>query len=99
MLPARSMNARDYPERPIPVADCMKTALDYHDIEIDLDGPANREKLVPVKSLEIVDRSIYFRPVAPFYQSFAHALADVLVREGIGERLLKANKMLAELGG
>ncbi len=71
-----------------------QTALDYHNIEIDLDGKENKESLVDLTEYGIACSSIYKRPVAPYYRSFSLALDTVFVRETVACKLIQINKLL-----
>ncbi len=71
-----------------------KTALDYHQIEIDITGTLNRQPLVDLTAYGIATKSIYARPEAPYYRSFQTSLKTVCVRESVAEKLVEVNKLL-----
>jgi len=72
-----------------------KTALDYHQIKIDLTGAFNAEPLVDLTAYGVATKSIYARAEAPYYRSFKTALKTVLVRESVAQKLAEVNKLLA----
>ncbi len=71
-----------------------KTALDYHQIEIDIKGALNSEALVELSAYGVATKSIYARPEAPYYHSFQTALKTVCVRESVAKKLAEVNKLL-----
>lgn len=74
------------------------TALDYHNIHIDLAGAAASEPLVNLRDYGVVSRSAYAHSVAPYYKPFSTALADVFVRKSVAEKLVRVNKALTNYG-
>lgn len=83
---------------PITDSNSSLSALDYHDVEIDLAGKFNQEKLVDVASFGVASNSAYARAIAPYYKTFASALKKVFVREGVAQKLVEVNKLLNSYG-
>jgi zinc D-Ala-D-Ala dipeptidase len=81
-------------ERPIPEAVISSTALDYHQILIDLKGEVNKESLVDVSSYDVAADSFYCTAKPPYHRAFACALPSVLVRESVAAKLAQANQIL-----
>ena len=71
-----------------------KTALDYHQIEIDIAGAFNSQPLVDLTAYGVATKSIYARSEAPYYRSFQSALKTVCVRESVAEKLVEVNELL-----
>jgi D-alanyl-D-alanine dipeptidase len=88
----------DLRDHPMPQPDAVKTALDYHQIKINLSGRLNRQQLVDVCDYNVASRSAYARPIAPYYRSFPASLAQVYVRESVAEKLSKVNELLRSYG-
>ncbi|HEY9757076.1 MAG TPA: M15 family metallopeptidase [Oculatellaceae cyanobacterium] len=88
----------DLRELPIPERSKAKTAADYHNIEIDLAGPANKEPLIDVQEYGIACKSMYSRPYAPYYRAFAEALETVYLRDTVAQKLVQANNILVRYG-
>lgn len=80
----------------IPILPCAtdKSALDYHQILIELAGAANSEPLVEVSQYEIASRSAYAFESTPYYHEFVNSYKIPLVRRGVAEKLAKVNKLL-----
>lgn len=83
---------------PIPPAVTNNSALDYHQFEIDLDGEANSEPLVPVTEFALRHRSAYAHSLAPYYKTFAKAHQVPHLRKGVAARLAKVNESLKDYG-
>ncbi len=88
----------DWRHQPIPKAESTETALDYHNVSIDLKGEANRQPLVDVRTFNIAAKSVYRKPLAPYYKSFGKALDEVYVRKGLAEKLIEVNQRLKLYG-
>jgi D-alanyl-D-alanine dipeptidase len=78
----------------IPEIGCGRTALDYHEIPINLVSVFNRESVVDLRNYGIACKSAYSRALAPYYRSFGSALQSVHVRESVAEKLAQANDLL-----
>ena len=95
------MNANpsnDLRERPIPEQSKSNTAANYHAVEIDIAGVANREPLIDVREYGIACKSVYSRPYAPYYRAFASALETVYLRDTVAQKLIQANNILVDYG-
>lgn len=88
----------DWPNLAIPKSKTDKSALDYHQIPVDLDGKGNQELLVEVSKYGINHRSAYAHQVAPYHHSFAKALPVPLVRESVASMLKAVNNSLMDFG-
>jgi D-alanyl-D-alanine dipeptidase len=88
----------DFRNQAIASIDTTKTALDYHEITIDLTGSANQQKLVDLAQYGVAYKSAYARALAPYYRVFTSALASVYVREGVAEKLSDVNRILKAYG-
>ena len=75
----------DLRDRRLPRLDITKTALDYHQIKINLHGKQNKEQLVDVRAYNVPSRSAYARAIAPYNRSFPAALTQVWVRESVAQ--------------
>jgi D-alanyl-D-alanine dipeptidase len=82
----------------IPEEKSQKTALDYHDIPIDLDGKLNQEPLVNVSVCGIASDSFYSRVRPPYDRAFGSAISKVLVRESVAAALAEVNRCLKPYG-
>ncbi|MBP6594841.1 MAG: hypothetical protein KA255_17595, partial [Candidatus Obscuribacter sp.] len=71
----------------IPICSTTKSALDYHQIPIDLDSKGNQEPLVKVCDYGIKSRSAYAHKLAPYHHSFTKALPVPLLRETVATKL------------
>lgn len=83
---------------PIPSAVTNSSALDYHQIAIDIDGQANSEPLVPVSDFALKHRSAYAHSLAPYYKAFDKAHQIPHLRRGVAARLAKVNETLKDYG-
>jgi D-alanyl-D-alanine dipeptidase len=88
----------DLREKPIPEIVSGKSALDYGQIQINLDSEANKEPLVDVKDYGIAARSYYARANPPYYKAFKTALENVFLRDGVAQMLVRANNELTDYG-
>ncbi len=88
----------DWRTQPMPELRSTKTALDYHQIPIDITGKLNKQRVVNVKEYGIASSSAYAQPNAPYYRSFATALEAIFIREAVAEKLAQANKKLRPYG-
>jgi D-alanyl-D-alanine dipeptidase len=88
----------DWRTAPIPESNSAKNALDYHGVPINLDGAANKESLVDVSIYNIASKSVYAKPIAPYYTAFETAQSKVYVREGLAEKLVEVNSRLKIYG-
>lgn len=88
----------DFRDKPIPEPVSRSSAADYHQVEIDLIGPANREQLIDVREYGIACKSIYSRPYAPYYRAFGSALEGVFVRDTVAQKLIQVNNILLDYG-
>jgi zinc D-Ala-D-Ala dipeptidase len=84
--------------QPIPEPINIGTALDYHNISIDVDGEKNRQPLVDVSTFNIAVKPIYAKSVAPYYKAFKMAQLNVYVRIALAEKLVKINRRLEDYG-
>ena len=85
-------------QQPIPSTEPGSTALDYHQIPIDLSSRENSEPLVNIRKYGIAARSVYAETSAPYYRAFGQALNSVYVRSGVAARLVVANELLRPYG-
>lgn len=90
--------ASDLREVFIPRPHSSKSALNYHDVPIDLASMANREDLVDVRTFNIAARSAYHRADAPYYRAFPSALPEVYVRESVARMLAHVKLIVREYG-
>lgn len=88
-------------EPPIPEPAGAGTALDYHDIPVDLSSKEAAEPLVDVADYGIASESFYARTDglnAPYRRAFPSAPRRVHCRRGVAERLSHANASLKSRG-
>jgi zinc D-Ala-D-Ala dipeptidase len=88
----------DWRNQPIPDAKSTESALDYHNVPIDLAGEVNGQPLVDVSTFNIAAKSIYTKSLAPHYKSFEKALDKVYVRTALAEKMVEVNKSLNPYG-
>lgn len=93
-VPAKVVILDDVRNHKIPDIDSLKTALDYHDIPINISGLYNKEKVVDLKDYGVACKSAYARSHAPYYHAFDSALQSVHLRESVAEKLMLANEYL-----
>ncbi|MBP6594007.1 MAG: D-alanyl-D-alanine carboxypeptidase family protein [Candidatus Obscuribacter sp.] len=82
----------------IPTSSTTKSALDYHQIPIDLDSKGNQEPLVKVSDYGIKSRSAYAHKLAPYHHSFTKALPVPLLRETVATKLAQVNSQIKSYG-
>lgn len=87
---------KDYRDIPIvlPAGSADNTALDYHQIEIDIDGLANKEPLVDLALYKVAVHPAYASNDPPYYKAFASALDSVYLRETPARLLASVNERL-----
>lgn len=78
-----------------------KTTADYKDVPVDLTSPENAEPLVDVRKFGIKSVPYYATQAitCPTYQTNIWGASRInYVRQGVGKKLAKVNKILAALG-
>jgi len=90
----------DYRDTPIvlPAGCADNTALDYHQVEIDLACDSSNEPLVDLALYKVAVHSAYASDDAPYHKAFANALATVYVRVSVAKKLTEANERLKKYG-
>ncbi|MDX2107473.1 MAG: M15 family metallopeptidase [Candidatus Melainabacteria bacterium] len=90
----------DYRDTPIvlPAGSADNTALDYHQVEIDLNGEGNSEPLVDLALYKVAAHSAYASDDPPYHKAFANALATVFVRKSVAKKLVEVNDRLKKYG-
>ena len=91
----------DWRNEPIPLVENSASALDYHEIEIDLGNPASSEPLVDADEYGLATANYYGRNDglnAPYYRAFEKALAKIWLRKSVALRLRSVNEVLAPYG-
>jgi D-alanyl-D-alanine dipeptidase len=86
--------------RPVPIRDKMFTTLDYHAVPFDFADPRAGEKLVDLATLGIAGDNYYARTDGsnpPYLRRIAGAIDGLWARASVAERLVRANRALAEL--
>ncbi len=87
-----------FEDKPIPLLNQNKTALNYHDIPIDLTSEFNKEALVNVEKYGIASKSAYAQAYGPYAKAFESALPNVFVRETVAHMLVQCNEILRPYG-
>lgn len=90
----------DLRDRPIPILQQDKTALDYHSVPIKIKELSD-ESLVCLKEVGIQSESYYARGDglnAPYHKAFSSATQHVWVRKSIAEKLAQINRKLFPFG-
>ena len=98
---AKNANVLDWRTRAIPEPLERKTALDYHNIEIDLNNAMANEELVSARDYNLSGASYYARKDLlnpPYYKAFSKALDDIFIRKGVAKRLVMVNQVLSPYG-
>ena len=87
-------------ERPIPGQADVKAAIQgYRSHPLNREDVRFSEALVTIEELGIAGRSFYRGPInPPYYTQVPDAASGVLLREGVGQKLLAVNQRLAETG-
>lgn len=90
----------DLRSRPLPDFDALRVKkLGYREYPIDFHNPANREPLVDVSLYDIRAVNYYHREDnPPYYRSIPGSIPQVLLRQGVAERLFAVNERL-RIGG
>lgn len=87
----------DWREQPVPLVDNSASALDYHEIKIDLSNPISDEPLVRANQFNLATSNYYGRKDGlnpPYGLAFSEALKDVWMRESVARRLVMVNEIL-----
>ncbi|MBY0360153.1 MAG: hypothetical protein K2W82_19275 [Candidatus Obscuribacterales bacterium] len=90
-------NKNDWKLCPIPAFPKAASALDYHEIEINLESTRAQEPLVDVSQYDLATASYYARKDGlnpPYYKTFASASEQIFVRKTVAEKLVVVNKSL-----
>jgi len=90
----------DYAAKPIPNLDALRELKRrYRAWEIDMTAPENAEALVDVRTLGIAGTNHYFSSTnPPYHQHIPGSIEELLVREGVGAKLVAINRELQEKG-
>lgn len=83
---------------PIPIQYDSATALDYHNIPIDLCSKEAEEPLIEISEYGLASANYYARSDglnSPYYKKFASALEQIWLRKTVVEKLARVNKKLA----
>ena len=89
---------KSWHNQPIPKAKGAETALDYHNVSIDLNGEINRQPMIDVRTFKIAAKAVYAKSLAPYYKSFEKALDKVYVRTALAEKMVAVNQRLKPYG-
>ncbi len=87
---------QNYKDHPIvlPKGAASNSALNYHQIEIDLEGKTNKEPLVDLSLYKVAVHSAYASSDPPYFKPFANALKSVYMRESAARLLSLVNEKL-----
>ncbi len=90
----------DYRDIPIvlPAGCADNTALDYHQVEIDVEGAENKELLVDLALYKVAVHSAYASSDPPYHKAFANALSSVYLRQSVAKKLVEVNERLKKYG-